>query len=78
MQALQPKLEAMEAMWFRLHSISGADSPDDVVSHWEGEVYTLPVVLHMLSYLEMESYGRWWSQELMTVAGYVMSLLPRK
>ncbi len=36
MQALQPKLEAMEAMWFRLHSISGAETPDDVVSHWEG------------------------------------------
>lgn len=35
-QALQPKLEAMEAMWFRLHSISGAETPDDVVSHWEG------------------------------------------
>ena len=36
-QALQPKLEAMEASWYRLHSISGADTPEEVISYWEGE-----------------------------------------
>ena len=37
LQALQPKLEAMEASWYRLHSISGADTPEEVISYWEGE-----------------------------------------
>eukprot|EP00891_Asterochloris_glomerata_P003644 jgi/Astpho2/3644/fgenesh1_pg.00059_%23_6_t len=36
LQALQPKLEAMEASWYRLHSISGADTPEEVISYWEG------------------------------------------
>lgn len=37
LQALQPKLEAMEASWYRLHSISSADTPEEVISYWEGE-----------------------------------------
>ena len=36
LQAVQPKLEAMEAAWFRLHSISGAATPDQVIAYWEG------------------------------------------
>ena len=36
LQAVQPKLEAMEAAWYRLHSISGAATPDQVISYWEG------------------------------------------
>lgn len=36
MQAVQPKLEAMEAAWYRLHSISGAATPDQVIAYWEG------------------------------------------
>lgn len=35
-QAVQPKLEAMEAAWYRLHSISGAATPDQVIAYWEG------------------------------------------
>ncbi|DBA93849.1 hypothetical protein WJX82_009274 [Trebouxia sp. C0006] len=36
LQAVQPKLEAMEAAWYRLHSISGAATPDQVIAYWEG------------------------------------------
>ncbi|KAK9808645.1 hypothetical protein WJX72_001158 [[Myrmecia] bisecta] len=36
LQALQPKLEAMEASWYRLHTISGADTPEEVIAYWEG------------------------------------------
>ncbi|KAA6428968.1 MAG: hypothetical protein FRX49_01078 [Trebouxia sp. A1-2] len=35
-RAVQPKLEAMEAAWYRLHSISGAATPDQVIAYWEG------------------------------------------
>ena len=35
-QAVQPKLEAMEAAWYRLHAISGAATPDQVIAYWEG------------------------------------------
>ena len=34
--ALAPKLEAMEAAWYRLHTISGADTPEEVIAYWEG------------------------------------------
>lgn len=37
-QAVQPKLEAMEAAWYRLHSISGAATPDQVIAYWEGRL----------------------------------------
>ena len=40
LQAVQPKLEAMEAAWYRLHSISGAATPDQVIAYWEG-IHTL-------------------------------------
>ncbi len=26
----------MEAAWYRLHSISGAATPDQVIAYWEG------------------------------------------
>lgn len=35
-QALAPKIEAMEASWNRLRTISGADTPADVIGYWEG------------------------------------------
>lgn len=35
-QALAPKVEAMEASWNRIRTISGADSPEDVIAYWEG------------------------------------------
>lgn len=35
--ALAPKVEAMEASWNRIRTISGADTPDDVIAYWEGE-----------------------------------------
>lgn len=33
---VMPQLEALEAQWARLHALTGADSPDDVISHWKG------------------------------------------
>ena len=44
-QAVQPKLEAMEAAWYRLHSISGAATPDQVIAYWEGALSALKCVL---------------------------------
>lgn len=35
-QALQPKLESMEASWYRLHTITGADTPEEVIDYWLG------------------------------------------
>ena len=35
-QALAPKIEAMEASWNRLRTISGADEPEGVIAYWEG------------------------------------------
>ena len=35
-QALAPKIESMEAAWNRLRTISGADTPEDVIAYWEG------------------------------------------
>jgi hypothetical protein len=35
--ALAPKVEAMEMSWNRIRTISGADTPDDVIAYWEGE-----------------------------------------
>lgn len=34
--ALAPKVEAMEMSWNRIRTISGADTPDDVIAYWEG------------------------------------------
>ncbi|MEW5300191.1 MAG: hypothetical protein WDW36_003138 [Sanguina aurantia] len=33
---LAPKVEAMEASWNRIRTISGADSPDEVIAYWQG------------------------------------------
>lgn len=38
-QALVPKIEAMEASWNRLRTISGADTPADVIGYWEGDLF---------------------------------------
>lgn len=35
-QSLAPKIEAMEASWNRLRTISGAETPNDVIAFWEG------------------------------------------
>eukprot|EP00877_Chromochloris_zofingiensis_P014096 jgi/Chrzof1/8940/Cz03g30020.t1 len=34
--ALAPKIEAMEASWNRLRTVSGAETPEDVIDFWEG------------------------------------------
>ena len=35
-QELQPQLEALEAQWFRLHTLTGSNTPEEVLSFWEG------------------------------------------
>lgn len=35
-QELAPKIEAMEASWNRLRTITGADEPEEVIVYWEG------------------------------------------
>ena len=35
-QELAPKIEAMEASWNRLRTITGADEPEEVIAYWEG------------------------------------------
>ena len=35
-QALAPKVEAMEASWNRIRTISGAETAEDVIAYWEG------------------------------------------
>mmetsp|Transcript_13769 Transcript_13769/g.29648 ORF Transcript_13769/g.29648 Transcript_13769/m.29648 type:complete len:722 (-) Transcript_13769:508-2673(-) len=34
--ALAPKVEAMEASWNRIRTISGAETSEDVIAYWEG------------------------------------------
>jgi hypothetical protein len=34
--ALAPKVEAMEASWNRIRTISGAETAEDVITYWEG------------------------------------------
>lgn len=34
--SLAPKVEAMEASWNRIRTVSGAESADDVITFWEG------------------------------------------
>ncbi|GFH16021.1 uncharacterized protein HaLaN_12365, partial [Haematococcus lacustris] len=34
--ALAPKVEAMEASWNRIRTISGAESAEDVIQYWQG------------------------------------------
>ena len=35
-QSLQPKVEKMEAAWARLHTITGAETPEEVIAYFEG------------------------------------------
>lgn len=35
-QALAPKVEAMEASWNRIRTVTGAETAEDVIVHWEG------------------------------------------
>ena len=37
MQSLQPKVEKMEAAWARLHTITGAETPEEVIAYFEGD-----------------------------------------
>ena len=39
MQALAPQLEAAEAAWARLHTITGAETPRDAIAFWEGAAF---------------------------------------
>ena len=34
--ALAPKVDAMEASWNRIRTISGAENSEDVIAYWEG------------------------------------------
>jgi hypothetical protein len=34
--SLAPKVEAMEASWNRVRTISGAETADDVILYWQG------------------------------------------
>lgn len=33
---VMPQLEALEVQWSRLHAITGAEAPEEVISHWTG------------------------------------------
>ena len=46
-QELQPKLESMEASWFRLHAITAADTAEEVVAFWEGMLTHVPQLSHL-------------------------------
>lgn len=37
MQSLQPKVEKMEAAWARLHTITGAETPEEVIAYFKGK-----------------------------------------
>ena len=40
MQSLQPKVEKMEAAWARLHTITGAETPEEVIAYFEGDAFS--------------------------------------
>lgn len=40
LQSLQPKVEKMEAAWARLHTITGAETPEEVIAYFEGAALT--------------------------------------
>ena len=51
LQELQPQLEALEAQWFHLHTLTAANTPEEVVAFWEGlhpcyALFTQHAVLH--------------------------------
>jgi hypothetical protein len=35
--SLAPKIDALEALWNRVRTISGADTPEDVLAYWNSE-----------------------------------------
>ena len=37
-QALAPKLESMEAAWAGLHTLTGADTPEEIIAFLKGAV----------------------------------------
>lgn len=39
-QGLQPKVEKLEAAWARLHTITGAETPEEVIAYFEGKTCT--------------------------------------
>ena len=43
-QSLQPKVEKMEAAWARLHTITGAETPEEVIAYFEGKLHRGPVL----------------------------------
>ena len=50
MQAMQPKLEALEEAWSRLHTITGADNPEKLVAYWQGSIVSCSFfVVHLKS-----------------------------
>lgn len=36
--SLAPKIDALEALWNRVRTISGADTPEDVLAYWNSEL----------------------------------------
>lgn len=42
MQGLQPQVERMEAAWARLHTITGAETPEEVLTYFEGMQFRQP------------------------------------
>ena len=42
MQGLQPQVERMEAAWARLHTITGAETPEEVLTYFEGKQFRQP------------------------------------
>lgn len=38
-QALAPKLESMEAAWAGLHTLTGADTPEEIIAFLKGPFY---------------------------------------
>lgn len=35
-QEMQPRLEALEEAWSRLHTITGAETPEKLIAYWKG------------------------------------------
>ena len=43
-QGLQPQVEKMEAAWARLHTITGAETPEEVLAYFEGMHLSQPLL----------------------------------
>ena len=51
MQGLQPQVEKMEAAWARLHTITGAETPEEVLTYFEGTQFRRhPLPRHLQQY----------------------------